>query len=191
MLRARRHAGFSIIELMIAITIAGVLIALGLPSLGGYIQTARLGSFAKSFYTGAQLARTEAIRLNLPVDFVLTNTPIAAGIETAAVASTTGRNWLVRYTDPLGVVQLVEAKAILDNGGASPAMTTLATNGTVTFNSLGASSLGLTSIDIANPAAGLCDPAGSVRCWRVAVSPGGQIRMCNPSSASATDTRAC
>ena len=186
--------GFSIVELMIALTVMGVLIALGMPSLGSYVQTARLGSMAKGFYTGVQLARTEAIRLNQPVDFVMTNTAVAPNIQTLAVANTSGRNWVVRYTDTAAVVQLVEAKSVLEGGGAGPAMTATSSSSVITFDSLGrnAANRGET-IDIANPAAGLCDPAGPVRCWRVAVSAGGQVRLCQPAVALAStgDTRGC
>lgn len=194
MLRRRRELGFSIIELTVAITIMGVLIALGMPSLSGYMQTARLGNMAKGFYSGAQMARTEAIRRNQQVDFVMTDTPIAPGIETAAVPSATGRNWLVRFTNASGVVELVEARSVLEGGGTTPAITTASTAATISFSSLGANISGtVDQINVENPMAGLCDPAGPVRCWRIAVSPGGQIRMCNPSAASASagDTRGC
>ena len=194
MLRRLGERGFSLVELMIAVSILGFLIALGMPSLSIYIQTARLGNMAKSFYSGAQLARTEAIRRNQAVEFVLTDTPVAPGIETAAVPSATGRNWLVRLTNASGVVQLVEARSVLEGGGLVPGMTTAGTAATISFNSLGANVAAATdTIAIANPPAGLCDPAGPVRCWNIVVSPGGQIRLCNPSAASASagDTRGC
>ena len=193
-LNAASLRGFSIIELMIALTIMGVLIALGMPSLGSYVQTARLGSMAKGFYTGVQMARTEAIRLNQPVDFVLTNTAVVPNIQTLAVANTSGRNWVVRYTDAAAAVQLVEAKSVLEGGGAGPAMTATSSSSVITFDSLGRNAANRAdSINIANPAAGLCDPAGPVRCWRVAVSAGGQVRLCQPAAnaASAGDTRGC
>ena len=189
----RRERGFSLVELSVAVSVLGILIALGMPSLSQYIQAARLGNMAKSFYSGAQLARTEAIRRNQAVDFVLTNTPIAPGIEGTAVPSVTGTNWVVLYANASGV-QLVEARSVLEGGGKVPGMTTTGTAATISFTSLGANAAATTdSIDIANPPAGLCAPAGPVRCWRLVVSPGGQIRLCDPAAASAAagDTRGC
>jgi len=194
MLKRAGEGGFSLIELAVALAVLGVLIALGMPSFSVYIQTARLGNMAKSIYTGSQLARTEAIRRNQPVDFVLTDTPIAPGIETAAVPSVNGRNWVVALTNPAGVRELVEARSMFEGGGINPGMTTVSTAGVITFSPLGANAAaGTDRIDVANPPAGLCFPAGTVRCWQVVVSPGGQIRLCNPSGASAAagDTRGC
>ena len=88
MLTPRRARGFTLIELAVALTIAGVLLALGAPAFGTFLQNARLGTRAKSFYTGIQLARSEAIRLNLPVEFVLTDTPVStANFENVAAGS--------------------------------------------------------------------------------------------------------
>ena len=71
MLSAGHQEGFSIIELSVALTVVAVLLTLGVPSLSGYIQNARLGSAAKSFYTGLQTARAEAVKRNAEVEFVI------------------------------------------------------------------------------------------------------------------------
>jgi type IV fimbrial biogenesis protein FimT len=68
--------GFSIIELSVALTIAGVLLALGAPAMSGYLQNARLGTAAQSIYGGLQMARTEAVKRNQQVEFVLTNSAL-------------------------------------------------------------------------------------------------------------------
>ena len=96
MLSAGHQEGFSIIELSVALTVVAVLLTLGVPSLSGYIQNARLGAAAKSFYTGLQIARAEAVKRNAEVEFVMTDTAVASGIENALVADAQGRNWVVR-----------------------------------------------------------------------------------------------
>lgn len=194
MLSAGHQEGFSIIELSVALTIAGVLLALGMPSLSGYIQNARLGSAAKSFYTGVQLARTEAIRRNAPVEFAMTGDSVASGIENSLSIDPAGANWVVRVRASASApYELVEAKPMLEGGGAAPSVTVAASAGLVTFNALGGTTGGVgETIVLQNPAMGLCTPGGPVRCWNVVVSPGGQVRLCNPDpAASASDTRKC
>jgi type IV fimbrial biogenesis protein FimT len=195
-LTPRRAGGFTIIEVFVALTIAGVLLALGAPAFGTFLQNARLGTRAKSFYTGIQLARTEAVRLNLPVEFVLTDTPInTANLENVAASSPAGRNWLVRYqaTAASGPYTLVEAKSALEGGDMSN-LQVLATNDGIVFNGMGGTTSGNPEqLDISKPVIvpdDQCAPLGAMRCWRIVVTAGGQVRLCDPTVA-AGDSRAC
>jgi len=185
--------GFSLVELATAMTIIAILMMLGMPSFSEYINNARLGSVAQSFYTGLSQARSEAIRRNVPVEFAMTNTPIAAGIENSLAPDVTGKNWVIRsqtvnpgpYDAPA-----IETKSALEGGGATPRVTILSTSPIVRFNGIGAATVGVGTIAIENPPAGACVPAGPVRCWNVVIAPGGQVRLCDP-AASVGDTRSC
>ena len=71
--------GFTLVELLVGISLLAMLLALGMPSMSQYIQNNKISSAASNYYAGLQLARTEAIRSNVPVEFVLTNgTGVAA-----------------------------------------------------------------------------------------------------------------
>jgi type IV fimbrial biogenesis protein FimT len=188
--------GFSLIELAIAIAIMAILIMLGMPSFSEYMANARLGATAQSFYTGLNIARSEAIRRNSTVEFAMTNTPLGPGVENALAPDVTGRNWVVRarpnasspYDSPP-----IDSKTALEGGGMPPRVTVNATAAIVTFDGLGtATSAGgaVNTISIDNPPAGLCAPAGPVRCWDVRVSPGGQVQLCDR-AAVLGDSRAC
>ena len=185
--------GFSIVELAVTITIVAILMMLGMPSFSEYINNARLGAVAQSFYSGLSLARSEAIRRNVQVEFVMTNTAIGPGIENSAAPDPTGKIWVVRshtvnpgpYDSPA-----IDSKSASEGGGATPRVTILATAPVVTFNGIGAATTGVGAIAIENPAAGACVPTGPVRCWAVVVAPGGQVRLCDP-AASVGDTRSC
>lgn len=195
MLKADSQRGFSIIELATALTIIALLLTLGMPSLSEYVQNARLGTAAQSFVNGLNLARSEAIRRNAPVEFMVTGNAIVAGVENTASASGSGTNWVVRYqVAGSGPYFPVEAKSMLDGGGAAPSVTVGASDPIVTFNSLGGTTTGLinggTAITLKNPPMGLCAPAGPVRCWTVVVRPGGQVHLCDP-AAVVGDSRAC
>jgi type IV fimbrial biogenesis protein FimT len=59
-----RHRGFTLIELMIALAVAGVLMALAAPSFQQSLAGNRLSSGASELAGAVQLARSEAIRAN-------------------------------------------------------------------------------------------------------------------------------
>lgn len=185
------QSGFSIIELSVALTIAGVLLALGAPAMSGYLQNARLGTAAQSIYGGLQTARAEAVKRNQEVQFVLTDSPLESTGPDAVASSPTGKNWVVRQrANASAPYALVEQKATSsDLGGVAIA----ASAPFFSFNSLGGSNAGVAQgVALSNPALGACLPSGPVRCWNVVVQPGGQVRLCNPdSSLAATDSRAC
>ncbi|MEZ5473445.1 MAG: GspH/FimT family pseudopilin [Steroidobacteraceae bacterium] len=54
--------GFTLLELMFAIAIAAVILAVGAPSFAEFRRNARLTSVANDFLAATQLARTEAIK---------------------------------------------------------------------------------------------------------------------------------
>mgnify|MGYP001264933263 CR=1 FL=1 len=72
---AFKAKGFSLIELLITIVIMGVILGLGLPALTTYTRNVKLRANAESFLAGLQMARGEAVRLNTPVELILTNDP--------------------------------------------------------------------------------------------------------------------
>lgn len=62
-----RSQGFTLIELMVTITIVAVLAGLAAPSFNSAILSNKLTGFANSFVASAQLARSEAIKRNAVV----------------------------------------------------------------------------------------------------------------------------
>jgi type IV fimbrial biogenesis protein FimT len=61
-------AGFTLPELLIVLTIVGVLLAAGMPSLRTYTQNQQLASAANTFLGALNLARSEAVRRGSRVD---------------------------------------------------------------------------------------------------------------------------
>lgn len=211
MLSPDRLHGFTIVELLVVITLVGLLLALGVPSMSTYLQNSRVAATAQNFYSDLQLARAEAIRRNLPVEFMLTDTSVAAsGVEDSAVAGSAGQNWLVRAPNPdaaaSGGYELIDAKAGKEGNGSSgaPSVKVVVTaasgtfDGSIVFNGFGQTvdqSAYLINFTLADPNA--CASAGGgggpIRCRRIRISPGGQIMACDPAVAAsdASDTRHC
>ena len=191
--------------MLVALVIIALMVMVSLPSMTTYFQSSKISTAAQSYAAGLQIARTEAIRRNAQVQFMLTDTDIAtADIANAAAPSPTGRNWVVRECDAAaGTCTFVDAKSALEGSGqiagSTPSVSVAGTaqvpptafNGIVVFNGFGGTQT--TSeiwLDINNPAGGACFPAGTMRCLRVRVTPGGQVRACDPALA-AGDSRAC
>jgi len=188
------HArGLTIIELLVGITIVAVLLGLGAPAMGTYLQNSKLASAASSYFNGLQTARTEAIRRNIKTEFVLTNTSVAASDPANnAVPTATGANWIVRVASGAGW-GLVEAKAGAEGNGSGTSSTAIQVSSSasaIQFNGFGAAGGGPYQIDISNPSAGSCGVY--IRCKRITVSAGGQVAACDPAASAATgDSRAC
>lgn len=190
LIRPKSVAGVTLIELMIAITILGVLLVLGLPEAFTWMQNSRIRTAAQSISSGLQLARAEAVRRNAQVEFVPTNdSPVAASMATL-VPNNSGSNWVVRvYQAPN---PYTAADFIQGGAEASPNVTISVGVPNVVYSTLGRVALNPTTVIVANPKGGACIPAGPMRCLFVTIQAGGQIRVCDPSiPTSAGDTRSC
>ena len=193
MLKRARADGFTLVELLIGITIIGVLLALGAPSMATYLQNSKIGGAAANVAAGLQMARAEAIRRNGAVEFMLTNAALgASSVANTATADANGRNWIVRAASGTAF-ELVEARPATEGAGTNAAAVQLAASGaaSVQFTPFGVPASGVRfSVAIENTAGGTCAPGGPMRCRRVVVGSGGRVQTCDP-AAAAGDSRAC
>ena len=180
-----RHAGVSMVEVLVVVAILIALMATGLPSFMDWVQNTQIRTAAEGLAAGLQSARAEAVRRNTPVQFML--------LGEGGVGET---GWEIRVRNTNELVQAMpagegSAKAQLSTQPADARM--------VTFNGLGRVDLPppvgrgnadgspiLQQINIDNPSL----TAAKSRDLRVTISDGGSIRMCDPAT-SGTDTRAC
>lgn len=59
---AKRRQGLTIVELLVAISVAGVLLAAALPAMHGLVRTSRLDASARELHSHIQLTRTAAVQ---------------------------------------------------------------------------------------------------------------------------------
>jgi type IV fimbrial biogenesis protein FimT len=168
--------GFTIIEVLIATLVLGIIIALGVPTFGEWLQSQQLRGAAEASLNGLQVARAEAIRKNGQVQVVFN--PPQTGWTVVD-----GGNVLQTRVHEEGSAN---ARTVITPGGATTV--TFTALGGVTANGDGSGTP--TQIDITNPSGGACQPGGAMRCLRVMISAGGTLRMCDP-IVVAPDPRAC
>jgi type IV fimbrial biogenesis protein FimT len=199
----RPSRGFTITEMLVAIAIVAILLGLGVPSITGYIESAKLNAAAQSYLSGVQTARAAAIRLNLRTEFVLTNTPVeTANVEDNLAPAANGLNWVVRSVDPSRpppAFVLIESKAATE-GSATAAQSVqilgvgvpTVFTGIVPFNGFGnTADANAVTFLLQNPRGGACAPVGPMRCPSIVVPAGGLARICDPLVTAATDSRGC
>ena len=195
--------GFTITEMLVAIAIVSILLGLGVPSIRGYIEAAKLNAAAQSYLSGVQVARATAIRQNLRTEFVLTDTPVeTANIADNLVQSPNGQNWVVRVVDPTRAQPaflLVESKSANESSATAVQSVQIlgvgaptAFTGIVPFNGFGSTAdANNYTFLLQNLRGGACAPAGPMRCPTILVPAGGLARICDPLVTAATDSRGC
>jgi type IV fimbrial biogenesis protein FimT len=177
--------GFTMLELMVAVTLAGMLLLAGLPSFTTFLRNAEVRSTAESISNGLRLARSEATRLNRPVSFTL-----AGGGNTS---------WTINIFNPVTGALLqppIDRYSKFEVGRSTMAATAPANAVAVTFNGLGRivspspiATPNLQQIDVAS----IVD--GEARTLRIYADDMRGIRMCDPDPAIKAlmppDARAC
>jgi type IV fimbrial biogenesis protein FimT len=186
----KSDAGFTMIELMIAVILLGLLAVAAGPSFHTFMVNTRIRNVAESLQNGLRLAQVEATKRNTQVDFVMTTAAEFASDSTngAPTASASGTAWVVRVPASTFLAGKVTAEG-------SPSVNVTATvpsgcaafGGSVNFDGLGRTSL---SCNLTLAVNDNSTSDSSKRPLNVLVSPGGKVRMCNPQFA-AGDPQAC
>lgn len=170
--------GFSLVELMITITLAAIMMAVAIPSFSSWIQNTRIRSTAEALQNGIRLAKTEAVRRSRLVDFRLTAVTPAKD----AATSKSGSNWYVQQNDTFQLATdssdanynfFIQGSSL---SGANANVVIAGDVDTLTFTSLGR----LNNSGVAPYKFEVKGASSSSRNLRVIVTQSGQIRMCDP-----------
>jgi type IV fimbrial biogenesis protein FimT len=103
---AKNSAGFTLLELMITITVLGILLGIGVPAFQDTIRNNRTAAQANELITAIATARSEASRRGMPVSLCAANADqsACAGANTDSWAN----GWVV-FTDLTGTAGTIDA----------------------------------------------------------------------------------
>jgi prepilin-type N-terminal cleavage/methylation domain-containing protein len=77
-MNAKRTAGFTLLELMITVFVAGILLAFGVPSFIEFQRNNAIAAAANDLVSATLAARAEAVKLQVPVTLCASANPTAA-----------------------------------------------------------------------------------------------------------------
>ena len=184
-----RASGFTLIELMIAVSIFAILVLLAGPMYADFMGNTQIRTAAENSLAGVRLAQTSAIRDNRPAKVVID--PSAGG------------GWAVYlYDENIGDYAVLPVETYSWTAGAPKTTVTLAGGGTeiafdglgrvcttVLCSSTGAATTPVTEIDVTNPSVSV----SGRRPLKVMISAiGGTTgtKLCDP-AVLAPDPRSC
>ncbi len=196
MLKQRhQQRGVSLIELMVGLAVFAILLGIAIPNFSTFMQNSKIRTSAEAIQNGLSLARVEAVRRNTNVQFALgSGTSWVVGCQTAT-ADCPANIQTRAGTNGSSNIRVVTSEVVATTGLAAgtPVFDT-----TLIFNSVGRVTTATlpaghnAAFDVTNPDGGTCAAvSGSMRCLRVVVTPGGQVRMCDPALTQAGDAQAC
>ncbi len=86
----KAQSGFTLLELMLVVTVAGLLLAIGVPAMGNFFRNARITGAANDVMGALHFTRSEAIKRRQPVTLCTSTAPLAANPVCAASPLLTG-----------------------------------------------------------------------------------------------------
>jgi type IV fimbrial biogenesis protein FimT len=182
MTHSKIYQGFSLIEVMVVVALLFILGGIALPNFRPWTENTKIRTGAESLVAGLQKAKTESLKRNARVRFILgANSAWTVGCTTA-----------VGDTDGDGVVDCPAAIEQRSSGDGSSGVTVVSDppgSTIVEFTGMGVKSTLAGQIESIAIDSGSLSASDS-RDLRVTIGAGGNVRVCDP-NASASDPRKC
>ncbi len=169
-----KQNGFSLIELMTAIAVLGVVLAIAFPSFRVFTANTQIRSTAESIRNGLQMARGAAIKHNAVVRFSLAN----------------DTSWTISCVTVTANCPAVIQTKPSKEGSASTIVLGITGTNTLDFTSLGTLTSVLGQMSQVNIDSSAITSAQS-RDLRITINAGGSARICDPNVAASSDSRNC
>ena len=198
----RATQGFTLIELMVTITLIAILVMLAVPAFSTWIHNTKVRTIAESLQNGVRMAQSEALRRNQQVVMSFTNDTNPNLNPTAVVG---GKNWSIQTVPSpyvnnnaaefLGAGILAGVASGVGITGPSAAICFNANGRLLTQqnNTSSATATATTNCAATGAVTFNVSQANSDRPLKVVVQLGGQVRMCDPGlpALSTTSPQGC
>jgi type IV fimbrial biogenesis protein FimT len=92
--RMRRHAGFTLIELMVVLAISAILVVLAVPSFVTFTRKTNISNGVNTFMADARFARSEAVRLGGSVVMCRSDAPEVTNPSCGTGSGPDGNGWV-------------------------------------------------------------------------------------------------
>lgn len=197
-----RQRGFTMIEIVVAIAVLALLLLAAMPSIGTWMDNARIRNVADALQNGIQIARAEAVRRNENVSFWLVSLEDPNLLANDCQLSATSGSWIVSVDAPTshcGDAPSIDSSPKIvtghaaGNGGKNVLVAAVQSDNTtaatsITFNGFGrlVNTGAIARISVTGPVNGT-----EYRNLRIAITPAGLVRMCDPRATDSTDPRKC
>jgi len=115
-MKKRTQAGFSLYELMVTLTIVGIVLMVGIPNMGAFRQNSRMISTANDLHSSFYLARSEAARAKAFIT-ICASADSMDDPPTCDVADEFEDGWIVFVDDNLdGTIDATDGNIAVDAG---------------------------------------------------------------------------
>lgn len=188
----RRDHGFTLVELMITVTLVALLLMEAVPAFQTWVVDAKVRSTAEALQNALRMTEVEAVRRSHQVTLVLTATAAPPGGTAAVHPGGSAAGWYLQQL-PLSVADCNPASScFISTSPGNVSGTTITGPAAVCFNSIGqmvantsasvpaACAVATSTYDITAP--------GTSRPLRVIANFAGQVRMCDPAKALSAST---
>ena len=167
--------GFTLVELLVTMTLVAILSAIALPSLSSFVTNSRVSSRANDFVAAINLARSEAVKRSSGV----TICP-SSNAATCATAADWASGWIVFSDHDIDATADTGDELIHVFPGLSGGITmVLGNNGTIT-KSITFLGVGRSVASFGGTVATLCPPEGGDYCRYICINSLGRPRVDTP-----------
>jgi type IV fimbrial biogenesis protein FimT len=173
----RTSTGFTMIELLVTITVAGILAAIAVPAFNSFLQNDRITGQINSIVGSFSYARSEAVKR-------------ASSNGVKVCQSADGKNcdagpwnegWIVKYIDPATAANTVVLQAVPALGGTNTVTPAVGPATGIVFNSSGAAPLAPFTLRI-------CDIRGQAFAKQVEINATGRVAASQKAGFSVNQT---
>lgn len=155
-MKTTNQNGFTLYELLITVTILGIVLAMGVPSMQDFTRNGRVTATANDLHASFYMARSEAARSK-------DNVTICASIDGASCGGVFADGWIV-FQDTNGDINVDIGESILRSHPAIPTQLSISTPGMDDYFSFAPTGLGrgnVTGVPAVSTAV-ICDNRGNI-----------------------------